>query len=382
MWERIREIVRKEFRQVLRHRRMRVMLFLPPLIQLVIFGYAVNMDVDNINTAWMDLDHTPESRNLLAGFQGSGRFHIVALPQSEAEVQRLLDRGEVLAAVRVLPGFARDVARGRPTSVQVLIDGTNSNVASLVSSYAADIIAVFDAGAATEQQQRRIMTATPGVISLKTPKLEARPRVWFNPDLKSRNYFVPGVMVNLIMVVTVMLTAMAIVREKEIGTMEQLMVTPIRPIELMIGKTVPFAIIGLMDVALVTGLALLVFRVPLRGSVALLFFSAALFLMTSLGAGLFVSSISETQQQAMISSFFFAIPTFMLSGFAFPIRNMPELVQYLTYLNPLRYFMEIVRGIFLKGTGVSILWPQMLALGVYGTAILLLSAARFRKRLD
>jgi ABC-2 type transport system permease protein len=207
-------------------------------------------------------------------------------------------------------------------------------------------------------------------------------RVWFNPELESRDYFVPGVVVNIIALVTVMLTAMSIVREKEIGTMEQLMVTPIRPIELMIGKLLPFAAIGLFEVGLVTSAAMLVFDTPLRGSVVLLFGAAILFLLTTLGAGLFISTISHTQQQAMMSSFFFFLPAMLLSGFAFPIRSMPAAVQFLTYVNPLRYFMDIVRGIFLKGTGLAHLWPQLAALLAIGTAALLLSAARFRKRLD
>jgi ABC-2 type transport system permease protein len=217
---------------------------------------------------------------------------------------------------------------------------------------------------------------------MAAPQVTARSRVWFNPDLYSRNYFVPGVIANIIMMVTLMLTALSIVREKEIGTMEQLMVTPVRPIELMLGKTLPFALVGLLDVTLVTVAALLVFRIPLHGSFLLLLFCAVLFLMTSLGAGLFLSTISHTQQQAMMGSFFFSTPAFMLSGFAFPIRNMPLPVQYLTYLNPIRYFIEIVRGIFLKGAGVSVLWPQMVALTVYGITVLSLSAARFQKKLD
>jgi ABC-2 type transport system permease protein len=381
-WKRVREIIRKEFLQLLRHRRMRVVLFVPPMLQLIIFGYAVNLDVENVRTAWMDEDHTPASRELLAAFQGSGRFQVVALPQNSREIQSLLDSGRVQAVIRVLPGFAAHLERGRSTAVQVMVDGSNSNTAWLISSYASEIVGAFESVVGVEQQQRRLMAASPGSISLKAPRVEARSRIWFNPDLKSRNYFVPGVVVNLIMVVTVMLTSMAIVREKEIGTMEQLMVTPIRPIELMVGKTLPFAAVGLMDLLLVTTLALLVFHVPLKGNFFLLLLCACFFLMTSLGVGLFLSTIASTQQQALMSSFFFATPSFMLSGFAFPIRNMPEIVQYLTYLNPLRHFMEIVRGIFLKGVGASVLWPQMLILFVYGIAILSLSAARFRKRID
>jgi ABC-2 type transport system permease protein len=383
MWERIAVILRKELIQAMREPRMRVFLFLPPLIQLLIFGFAVNLDVDHSKIAWMDMDRTPLSRDLRARFEGSGRFDVVAVAASEEDVQRILDRGTAQAVVRVLPEFERDVLRARPAEVQVLIDGTNSNTASLVSSYAADIIATFSQDVLAGQQNVRVLTRSPGAaVNLQAPHIDARTRVWFNPDLHSRNYFVPGVIANIIMIVTLMLTALAIVREKEIGTMEQLMVTPIRPLELMLGKTLPFALVGILDVALITSVALLVFRIPLRGSVLLLFACAILFLMTSLGAGLFLSTISQTQQQAMMANFFFTTPAFMLSGFAFPIHNMPTVVQWLTYLNPLRYFIEIVRGLFLKGVGVSALWPDMAALAVYGVAVLGLSAARFHKTLD
>lgn len=369
MWERILQIVIKELRQTLREPRLRIMLVVPPVMQLIIFGFAVNLDVDNTKMAWMDGDRTPESRELLAAFQGSGRFHVMAIPEDDETVQRLLDRGEIQTAVRVFPGFAAELKRGRLPQVQILIDGTNSNTASLVSSYASQILSSFRSG------QVRMRTAV-------SRDIDTRTRVWFNPDLRSRFYFVPGVLVNIIMIVTVMLTAMGIVREKEIGTMEQLMVTPVRPIELILGKTLPFALLGIFQVLLVTAAALVVFRVPFRGSPLTLLGCSVLYLMTTLGAGLFISTISQTQQQAMMAVFFFTVPAFMLSGFAFPIANMPVVVQYLTYLNPLRYFMQIVRGVFLKGTGPEILWPQMLALFVYGAAVLSLSTIRFRKKLD
>jgi ABC-2 type transport system permease protein len=383
MWERIFVILRKELIQALREPRMRVLLFLPPIIQLIVFGFAVNLDVDHARIAWMDMDRTPESRSLRDRFTGSGRFDIVSAPENEEDVQRTLDRGEAQAVVRIPQGFARDTARGRATEVQILIDGTNSNTASLVASYAGEIVAEYSVDLMEKQQRVKVLTRSPGSpVSMATPQVTARSRVWFNPDLYSRNYFVPGVIANIIMMVTLMLTALSIVREKEIGTMEQLMVTPVRPIELMLGKTLPFALVGLMDVTLVTVAALLVFRIPLHGSFLLLLCCAVLFLMTSLGAGLFLSTISHTQQQAMMGSFFFSTPAFMLSGFAFPIRNMPVPVQYLTYLNPIRYFIEIVRGIFLKGAGVDVLWPQMAALTVYGVTVLSLSAMRFQKKLD
>lgn len=383
MRERLREIIRKEFRQAFREPRMRNMLFLPPLVQLLIFGYAVNLDVDQATMAWMDRDNTAESRELLAAFQGSGRFEVVAAPSTDREAQRLLDSNTVDTVVAVLPGFERDIQRGRTTSVQVLMNGTNSNTASIVSGYASSIVAGFAAQVMEEQNRNRLAARMmPAPVHFGVPQLRLQSRVWFNPDLRSRNYFVPAVVVNIITVITLMLTAMAIVREKEIGTMEQLMVTPIRPIELMLGKTLPFALVGLVDTVLVVVAALLLFHIPFRGSPLLLLAAACLFLMTTLGAGLFISTISRTQQQAMMTTFLFFQPFFLLSGFAFPIRNMPEPIQYLTLLNPVRYFIEIVRGLFLKGSGVSVLWPQMLALAIFGVVILSLSAMRFRKRLD
>jgi ABC-2 type transport system permease protein len=383
MWNRIREIIRKEMRQALRDPRMRLTLFLPPVIQLLIFGYAVNLDVENSRIAWMDLDRTPASRELLAAFQGSRRFEVVAEPEREEQIQQLLDGSKVQAVIRVLPGFARDVERSRGASVQILVDGTNSNTASLISSYASQVIATYSGQVSLQQQNVRLLSRdASAAVNTRLPAITARTRVMFNPDLRSRNYFVPGVIVNILMMVTLMLTALAIVREKEIGTMEQLMVTPIRPIELMIGKLAPFALVGVIDLVLVTTAALLLFRVPFRGNAFLLLGCSLLYLCTSLGSGLFLSTISQTQQQAMMASFFFTMPAFMLSGFTFPIRNMPVAVQYLTYLNPLRYFMEIVRGIFLKGTGIETIWPQMIALAVFGVSVLGLSAARFHKRLD
>ena len=383
MRERLKEIIRKEFRQSFRDARMRTLLFLPPLIQLMIFGLAVNLDVDHATMAWMDGDRTFQSRELLGAFQGSGRFEVVATPSNDREAQALLDASKVDLVVRVLPGFERDIQRNRTTSVQLLINGSNSNTANIVSGYASNIVSSFAGSVMQEQNRDRVaarMAAAP--IHIGVPQVKAQSRVWFNPELKSRNYFVPGIVVNILMQITLMMTAMAIVREKEIGTMEQLMVTPIRPIELMLGKTLPFALVGLVDMVLVVIASLLIFHVPFRGSALLLFACSILFLMTSLGAGLFISTISQTQQQAMMTTFLLFQPFFLLSGFTFPLRNMPESIQYLTLLNPVRYFIEIVRGLFLKGSGVSVLWPQMLALGIFGLVILSLSAMRFRKRLD
>ncbi len=384
---RVREILRKEIRQTLREPRMRVLLFLPPVVQLIIFGYAVNLDVELSRIAWVDQDRTPASRELRAAFAGSPSFAIVAEPGSPDEAGRLLDAGDVLGVIAVLPGFHRRIERGETAPVQILVDGTNSNTAAVVAAYAAQVVARYGADRLGERQRALLLeviasTGIDGPRYLAVPALEAAPRVWFNEDLRSRNYFVPGVVVNIVALVTLLLTALAVVREKEIGTIEQLMVTPLRPIELMLGKTLPFAAVGLVQMTLVTLAALIIFRVPFRGSPLVLLLSAVLFLMTTLGAGLLISTVSETQQQAAMASFFFFAPAMMLSGFAFPIRNMPVAVQYLTLLNPVRYAMEIVRGLFLKGVGVETLWREMLSLFLFGSAVLGLSALRFHKRLD
>ncbi len=380
MWRRTAAIIKKEFLQTLREPGMRVVLLVPPIIQLIIFGYAVNLDVENSPIAWMDQDRTPESRELLADFEGSSRFRVTHIPAGEEEIQGLLDRSAVQAVVRVFAGFGRDIRRGQRTQVQILVDGTNSNSATIISSSASQVVARYAARIQRRYPTSGRMVSHPG--SVRGPLLSAESRIWFNVDLKSQNYFVPGVVVNIIALVTMMLTSMAIVREKEIGTMEQLMVTPIRPMELMLGKTLPFAAVGLLEVLLVTGAALLIFRIPFRGSMLLLLGCAAAFLLTTLGSGLLISTVSSTQQQATMATIFFFIPAFMLSGFAFPIHSMPLAVQYLTYLNPVRYFMEIVRGIFLKGIGLTVLWPQVMALLVIGTTLVGLSVLRFHKRLD
>jgi len=370
MWMRTFEIFLKELRQMLRDPQMRMLLVMPPLIQLLLFGYAVNLDVEKVQIAWMDRDLTAESRDILGAFEGSGRFEILALPDSEEEVQRLLDGGRVQGVVRILPGFARDIQRGETASIQVLIEGTNSNTAEIVKNYAATLIADYSRNVQASKRGKEPFTLT------------ARSRVWFNPELHSRVYFVPGVLANIVAIMTIMMTAMAIVREKEIGTMEQLMVTPIRPVELIVGKAIPYALVGLFNMVTITTAALLVFGVPLRGSVFVLAGCTTVFLITSLGVGLFVSTISQTQQQSQMVTFFIMQPMFMLSGFAVPIRNMPDSISFLTYLNPLRYYMEIVRGVFLKGSGFDVVWPQVAALAVFGSIIMAMSVVRFKKRLD
>jgi len=382
-WERIRQMVIKEFKQTLREPRMRATLIAPPLIQLMVFGFAVNLDVEHAKLAWFDQDRSAASRELHDEFIGSGRFTVVATVDSEAATQATLDRSLVQGVVRILPGFGADLARGREAAVQILVDGSDSNTANIVANQCTLVIQRFNARKMGELQQRKLISrAVDQPLHAALANVTAEPRAWFNPELKSRNYFVPGILVNIIMLVTLSLTSMAIVREKEIGTMEQLMVTPVRPGELILGKTLPFAIIGLVQLFFITTVALIVFEVPFRGNPLVLLLASVFFILCTLGLGLFISTVANTQQQAMMTTLFVFQPMFMLSGFSFPIRNMPEIVQWITLLNPMRYFMEITRGIFLKGVGLEVLWPQVLALATIGAVTLALSANRFHKRLD
>lgn len=381
-WDRVAEIVRKEFRQSLRDPRLRASMFVPPIVQFLVFGFVVNLDVEHARVAWFDQDRSPASRQLRAAFEGSRYFSVTATPEDERQMQALLDGGAVHCVVAIPPGFSQDLARGRTAQVQVLVDGSNSNTASILAGYVGDIVRAYANSRLPEFVRHKRMARGGELVKIAAPGVALQPRVWFNPELKSRNYFIPGVAANIITIVTLMLTSLAIVREKELGTMEQLMVTPIRPIELIAGKTLPFAIVGMIDLSLIVVLGMVVFEIPFRGNVLLLLAASVVFLLSTLGAGLFISTVSNTQQQAIMSTFFFFQPAFMLSGFAFPISSMPLPVQYLTLLNPVRYFLEICRGVFLKGSGVDVLWPQLAALTVFGTAILWFSARRFHKRLD
>jgi len=375
MFERIKHMLIKEFIQVFRDPRMRMVIFVIPCVQVFVIGYAVSTDVKHVRTAILDVDNSQSSRDVVASFVRSGYFDVVERIGTDAEAVALLDRGEVSAVLHFMHGFADDLRAGRTAQLQVLVDGTDSNTANIVLSYAVKIASAYSEKILVERYQRQLgAVALPG-----RPELEAR--AWFNENLESRNFFVPGVLVIVVSVVTLLLTSMAVVREREIGTMEQIMVTPITPKEFILGKTMPFVTIGFIDVALVTLIGVFWFEVPIRGNPALLFLATGLYLMTMLGIGLFISTVSETQQQAMISTFFFFFPAMLLSGFAFPIANMPEPVQWLTLFNPLRYFLVIVRAIFLKGVGMDILWPQMLALAVMGVFMLWLASKRFHKTL-
>ncbi|MBW8459261.1 MAG: ABC transporter permease [Thiobacillus sp.] len=374
MWERIYRMLVKEFIQVLRDPRMKALIFVMPVIQLIMFGYAVTTDVDHIKTAVCDLDKSPQSRALIERFTASGYFTVVDNTDRPERLGELLDRGKVIMGIQINRGFADDLKSGRQAAIQTIIDGTDSNTGTVAMDYAQRITQEFSRARAAPIELTQLAQEQANPIELRS-------RAWFNPDLKSRYYNVPGVIAVVVLLISLLLTAMAIVREREIGTMEQLMVTPIQPFELILGKTLPFVLISFIDVLVVTFIGVNWFDVPIHGSLWLLLFGAGLYLMSTIGIGLFISTISQTQQQALMSSFFFYLPAVLLSGFMFPISNMPEPAQWLTYLNPLRYFLVIIRDIFLKGSGLEILWPQFAALAVLGTALLLISSLRFKKRM-
>lgn len=373
MLERIKRMLIKEFIHVFRDPRMRAVVFVMPIVQVLVFGYAVTTDVTHVPIAVYDLDNSIASRELIARFVATEYFDLVTHVSDMDEAQRLVDRSEVKAVFHFKHGFYENVRSGRTASLQLFVDGTDSNTAGIVLDYSAKIVGRYS----NDVLMTRLSRLGGGAVA--SEPLEMETRAWFNENLESRNFYVPGVIAILVMLITLMLTSMAVVREKEVGTMEQIMVTPITPGEFILGKTMPFAVIGFVDVLLITLVAVFWFQVPIRGNLLLLFVATGLYIMTTLGIGLFISTVSSTQQQAMMSTFFFYFPAVLLSGFMFPIANMPVVIQWLTYANPLRYFLVIIRGIFLKGVGPAILWPQMLVLLCMGVVTLWFASRRFKK---
>jgi ABC-2 type transport system permease protein len=289
------------------------------------------------------------------------------------EIEDLMDRDRIKVAIVIPVRFEEKIKQRQRSPVQILLDGTNSNTATIAMNYARTI---------TQQYSIELLRHEGSAVSVNASVLNDSLRVWYNPELKSQVFMIPGVLVMILLIMTMIFSGLSIVREKELGTIEQLMVTPVRPGELIVGKLLPFIVIGFFDVALVTSLAIFFFEVPLKGDVFLLFGLAGIFIMCTLGLGMFVSTISRTQQQAVLTNFFIVFPSIVLSGFMFPIENMPRVIQYVTYLIPLRYFLVIVRGIFLKGSGLDVLWPQVLVLFIFGVSLLTLSSLRFRKRVQ
>ncbi|MBI4982820.1 MAG: ABC transporter permease [Candidatus Omnitrophica bacterium] len=372
MFERIKAILIKEFKQIFRDPRMKTVIFITPLIQIILFGYAANKDITYIPTAIYDRDNTKESRELLRKFTYSKYFVPERYIYNDKEQNLVLDKGLSSVVIRIDRGFGRNLKAGKSADIQLAYDGTDSNTAMVIMGYANSIISKYQYDLLKEEAD------SVGKIG-SLPSVGLEDRAWFNGNLVSRNYYLPGVIATIVTMMSLLLTAMAIVKEKEIGTMEQLTVSPLKPIELIVGKLLPFGAIALVQITLITILGVLWFEVPLRGNLLLLLFSTCIYLFTTLGIGLFISTISSTQQEAMMSVFLFYQPTVLLSGFAYPIINMPQIIQWFTFLNPLRYFMVVIRSIFLKGVGLDILWTQLLPLVAIGIFVVVLSTLKFRK---
>jgi len=354
---------------------MKIIIFVAPIIQVLIFGYAATMDITHVPTAVFDRDNTKQSRDILKSFSYSKYFDLERYIDSEDQQREVIDRSQVIGVIKFDRGFARAVTGMKQAEMQLIVDGTDSNAAQIILGYSGQIIGNYN----YRVLQERARTLVGQVATF--PAVDLRDRRWFNENLESKNYYLPGVIAMIVSIMSLLLSSMAIVREKEIGTMEQLIVSPIKPFELILGKVAPFVVIATVQVTLITAVGVLWFHVPIRGSFLLLFCATLIYLLTSLGIGLFISTLCSTQQEAMMSVFLFFFPAVLLSGFAYPVANMPQAVQYITYLNPLRYFLYILRNLFLKGVGIEILWPPILVLMVMGVVVFVSSSLRFRKTL-
>ena len=375
MFERIKTILIKEFLQIFRDPRMRFTIFVPPIIQVLVFGYAATMDITHVPTAVYDQDNTKESRQIVRDFSYSQYFDMKYNLYEEDQVRKIIDHSKVIAVLKIDRHFARDLVGNRSAELQLILDGTDSNAASIVLGYAGTIVADYNYKALKE---RAAILLKPGE---KIASVDMRDRRWFNENLESRNYYLPGVIALIVTIMSLVLSSMAIVREKEIGTMEQLIVSPITPIELILGKISPFIVIACVQVTMITLVGVLWFHIPVRGSLPLLLGCTFIYLLTTLGCGLLISTVCSTQQEAMMSVFLFNFPATLLSGFAYPIANMPKIIQYITYINPIRYYLVILRYIFLKGVGVTVLWDQIFPLLIIGISVITFSILRFHKQL-
>lgn len=363
---RIRRIVRKEVRQLLRDPRSRPILFVAPVVQLLLFGYAVNTDVRNTPMAVLDLDRSAASRELVDELEASGYFDVVVRANRPGELVEVLNRGQVVVALEIPPRFSRDLASDGGATIQLLVDGTDSNTGTVTLGYLRR--AIFAYGLRKGGLEEGLATG---------PRLE--PRAWYNPSLESRAYNVPGVIGILILLMCLLLTSFSVVRERELGTLDQLRVSPVKPAELILGKTIPVAIVALIDLVLIAAVGTAWFGIPLRGSPPVLLAASLLFILSGLAAGLLISTVSKTQQEAFLTMYLVLLPSIILSGFFFPIQSMPEVFQWISYLNPVRYFLEIVRAIFLKGAGAAVLWPQFVALLILGTVGMAVAIRRFAR---
>jgi ABC-2 type transport system permease protein len=373
MLVRVLSIVRKEFLHIVRDPRTLAVMFLIPIVQLLLLGYAATTDVKHLATAVLDQDQTPRSRDLIESYRASGYFDIVLYVGSEEEMARAMDGGAVRAGLMVPAGYERSLARGDKASVGFAIDGSDPTVANAALAAAQGV---------GQAQSLEVIQKALGARMEAAPGIDVQPRVWYNPSMESANFMIPGLIGMILQMLTMLLTAMAIVREREQGTIEQLIVTPIRPLELIVGKVAPYVVIAFWDLLEILAIGVWWFGVPIHGSVPLLLELTCIFLMTSLGLGILISTVSKTQQEAMMLTFFIMLPSIFLSGYFFPIDAMPIVLQYVSKVIPLTYILIIVRAIILKGVGFEVLSGEVTALAVFGGIVLILAAARFRKRLE
>ncbi len=378
MLRQILNIAKKEFNQIRRDKRMFPILFIAPFLQLMLFGYAATFDIKNIPVAVFSMDNSSITRRFLDMLTSTGDFAINRYCGQSSDIDKSIFRGEVKLGIIIPADFSRRIIKGDTSNIQIILDGTDSNTAQIVLNYIKLLVHRLNEEITTNVSRWRQKS----LILLSAKKLpDIRFRMLYNPELRSANFMIPGVIVMVLVVTTALLTAMSIVKEKELGTMEQLIVSPLKPAEIILGKLLFFVIIGFIEIFIVLSAGSLIFNVPVKGSVALLFAFSGLFLLTTLGLGMLISSITKTQQQAMTAAFFIILPMILLSGFIYPIENMPEAIQYITYLIPLRYFLVIIRGIILKGVGLVYLWDEAFILLVIGLFFITAGIINFRKRL-
>ena len=368
MWRRIFALVKKELLTLLQDKRSRFVVIGPPLLQLLIFGYAASFDLNHVSLAVYNEDGGTASRQLIARFEGSANFRLVRNVRNQAEVAPMIDNREALLLLHIGPQFGRDLAIGKPAPLQVIIDGRDSNTALIALNYVRTIVTDFNQNWASDH-------------NLQVPPANLQIRAWFNPNLESRWFIIPGIVGLLTLVVTMVVTSLSVAREREQGTFDQLLVTPMRPTEILIGKALPGFIIGLFEATLIISIAVFWFDIPLRGHLLTLYTGLLLFLLSAIGAGLMISSLAVTQQQGLLGAFLFLVPAIILSGFATPIANMPVVVQRLTLIDPLRYFMVILRGVFLEGTPFHLLIDQFWPMAVIGVCTLAIAGWLFRHRM-
>ncbi|MBN1626703.1 MAG: ABC transporter permease [Deltaproteobacteria bacterium] len=369
---RVRELIRKEFIQLFREKKNWMLLFVSPFIMMIIFGYVVSADVNDIKVGILDQSKTRESRMFTDAVDANRTFRLTYFAADDGDLEDILLKRKVDMVVKIGPDFSEKIRKGDSAIIQVLVDGSMSNMASKAVAYLSAVITDYNQAVLKEIHHQE----------LQYGRIDPRIRTWYNENLESKNTFVPGMVAFAIMLTSLLFTSMAIIREKEEGTIEQLIVTPLKSYELIMGKTIPYIIIAIAQMLVITVFAILWFRVPFNGNLLILLAGGCFFLLSTIGIGLFISTVSGTRQQAMMTTFFFLLPFFMLSGLIFPIANMPLIVQLFTFLDPLRFFLVIIRGVFLKGTGIEVLWPQFAGMILLGAGVFAGAVRLIRKRLD